>query len=125
MNIPKNDRKIIRKMIIFRIEILPEEAPLELKRPYLKKIEGRPSQWRNDCTLGGGIVPNLLFFKRKIVRLGSKMDHISANLAFSRCAKNIWGYKKLQGGQEACKKNRKQSGDLFFCFLETVKFLSC
>ena len=42
------------------------------------------------------------------------MDHISANLAFSRCAKNIWGYKKLQGGQEACKKNRKQSGDLFF-----------
>ena len=26
------------------------------------------------------------------------MDHISANLAFGRRGKNIWGYKKLQGG---------------------------
>ena len=43
-------------------------------------------QWRNDCpcyphyagggTLGGGKLPNLLFFKRQIVRLGSKMHHI-------------------------------------------------
>ena len=46
------------------------------------------------------------------------MYHISANLAFSRRGKNIWGYKKLQGGnwQEAYKKNRKKSGDLFFFF---------
>ena len=26
------------------------------------------------------------------------MNHISANLAFGRSRKNIWGYKKLQGG---------------------------
>ena len=40
INIPKNDRKIIRKIIIFRIEILPKEDPLELKSPPpLKRIE--------------------------------------------------------------------------------------
>ena len=55
------------------------------------------------------------------------MYHISANLAFGRREKNIWGYKYL-GGQEAYKKNRKKSGDLFFFFfffffLETVKNL--
>ena len=38
-------------------------------------------QWRNDRPCypryaGGGKLPNLLFFKRKIVRLGSKMHHI-------------------------------------------------
>ena len=47
------------------------------------------------ATQGGGILPNLLFFKRKIVRLGSKMDHISANLAFGRREK-ICGYRKLE-----------------------------
>ena len=42
MNIPKNNRKIIRKMMNFRIEILPKEAPLGLKMtpPPRKKIEG-------------------------------------------------------------------------------------
>ena len=79
------------------------------------------AQWRNDrpcypCYAGGGILPNLLFFKRKIVRRGSKMDHISANLAF--------GGQKAPGGQEAYKKNRKKSGDLFYLFfLDTVKNL--
>ena len=47
---------------------------------------------------GGGKLPNLLFFKRKIALLGSKMYHISVNLAISRREKNIWGYKKLQSG---------------------------
>ena len=37
------------------------------------------TQWQR-----GGILPNLLFFKREIVRLGSNMDHISVNLAFGR-----------------------------------------
>ena len=37
------------------------------------------------------------FFKRKIVRLGSKMDHISDNLAFSPREKNIWGEQKAPG----------------------------
>ena len=53
-------------------------------------------QWRNDrpCYAGGGTLGgrNITEFKRKIVRLGSKMDHISANLAFGRREKNIWGY---------------------------------
>ena len=41
MNIPKYDRKIIRKIIIFRIEILPKEAPPGVEKPPpLKKIEG-------------------------------------------------------------------------------------
>ena len=49
------------------------------------------------------------------------MDHISANLAFGRRKKNIWGYKKLQGG----KRNRKKSGDLFFVlfFGDSKKFV--
>ena len=51
-------------------------------------------------TLGGGILPNLLFFKRKIVRLGSKM----ANL-------------------EAYKKNRKKMVTFLLFFLETVYIL--
>ena len=83
----------------------------------MSRVQGE--QWRNDrpcypCYAGGGILPNLLVFKRKIVRLGSKMDHISVNLAFGRRKKNIWGYKKLQGRQKAYKKNRKKSGDHFF-----------
>ena len=49
------------------------------------------------------------------------MDHISANLAFSGREK-IFGGTKSSRGQEAYKKNRKKSGDLFF-FLETVKNL--
>ena len=54
------------------------------------------------------------------------MDNISANLAIGRREKNIWGYKfKLQDGQEAYKKNRKKSGNLFFIFmfLETKNFV--
>ena len=55
------------------------------------------------------------------------MDHISANLAFGGREKNIWGYKKLQGGKKPMRKTEKEkkSGDLFFCyfFLETVKNL--
>ena len=52
---------------------------------------------------------------------------------------NIWGYKKLQGrqkasggakklqgAQEAYKKNRKNSGDLFFFFLgDSKNFVLC
>ena len=44
------------------------------------------------------------------------MYHNSAKLAFGRREKNIWGYKKAPGGQEAYKKNLKKSGDLFFVF---------
>ena len=53
------------------------------------------------------------------------MYHISANLAFGRREKNIWGYKKLQGGKKPIRKTEKKSGDLFFYFffLETVKNL--
>ena len=45
------------------------------------------------------------------------MDHISANLAFGGREKNIWGYKKLQGGKKPVRKTGKKSGDLFFFFL--------
>ena len=58
------------------------------------------------------------------------MYHMSANLAFGRREKNMWVYKQAPGGggQEAYKKTRKKSGDLFFVcffvfFLETVKNL--
>ena len=44
------------------------------------------------------------------------MYHISANLAFGRREKNIWGYKKLQGGKKPIRKTDKKSGDLFFFF---------
>ena len=46
-----------------------------------------------------GHIPNLLFLKRKIVRLGSKMDHISANLALSRREKKIGGTKGSRGAR--------------------------
>ena len=65
------------------------------------------------------------------------MYHTSAKLTFGGGEKNIWGYKKLQGRQkasggakkhqgvqEAYKKKRKNSGDLFF--LEDSKnFVLC
>ena len=70
-------------------------------------------------TLGGRHIIEFTVFKRKSVRLGSKMDHISVKLAFGRREKYILGYKKLQGRQKAYNKNRKKNGDLFF---ETVKF---
>ena len=51
------------------------------------------------------------------------MDHISANLAFGRREKNIWGYKKLQGGKKPIRKTEKKVATffLFFFFLESVK----
>ena len=51
------------------------------------------------------------------------MYHISANLAFGRRGKNIWGYKKLQGGKKPIRKTEKKVATFFFCFLKTVKFL--
>ena len=44
------------------------------------------------------------------------MDHISANLAFGGREKNIWGYKKLQGGKKPIRKTGKKVAT-FFCFL--------
>ena len=49
------------------------------------------------------------------------MYHISANLAFGRREKKYLGVQKAPGEQEAYKKNRKKSGDLFLFVLETVK----
>ena len=50
------------------------------------------------------------------------MYHISANLAFGRSKKNIWGYKKLQGGKKPIRKTEKKVATFFFFFfLETVK----
>ena len=43
------------------------------------------------------------------------MDNISAKLAFGQ-RKQIFGIQKAPGGQEAYKKNRKKSGDLFLFF---------
>ena len=54
------------------------------------------------------------------------MYHISANLAFGRREKNIWGYKKLQGGKKPIsirKTEKKVATFFFFFFLETVKNL--
>ena len=62
------------------------------------------------------------------------MYHTSAKLTFGGGEKNIWGRqkasggaKKLQGAQEAYKKNRKNNGDLFlFLFLgDSKKFVLC
>ena len=75
-------------------------------------FSGRLKGLAAPCYAGGrrgGILPNLLFFKRKIVRLGRKMDHISANLAF-------WGYKKLQRGKKPIRKTEKKVVT-FFLFL--------
>ena len=53
------------------------------------------------------------------------MYHISANLAFGRREKNIWGYKKVQGGKKPIRKTEKKVATFFFFFLffETVKNL--
>ena len=52
------------------------------------------------------------------------MYHMSANLAFGRREKNIWGYKKLQGGKKPIRKTEKKWRPFFFFFfLETVKNL--
>ena len=53
---------------------------------------------RYTCYAGGGKLPNLLFFKRKkIVRLGSKMYHISVKLAIGRREKKYLGVQKAPG----------------------------
>ena len=44
------------------------------------------------------------------------MYHISANLAFARREKNIWGYKKLQGGKKPIRKTEKKWRPFFFFF---------
>ena len=44
------------------------------------------------------------------------MDHISANLAFGRRKKNIWGYKKLQGGKKPIRKTEKKVATFLFYF---------
>ena len=53
------------------------------------------------------------------------MYHISANLAFGRREKNIWGYKKVQGGKKPIRKTEKKVATFFFFlfFLETKKFV--
>ena len=86
---------------------------------YLFQLDQRERQWRNDrpcylCYAGGGILPNLLFFKRKIVLLGSKMDHISANLAFGRREK-IFGVRKAPGGPIRKTEKKWQLFLLFSC----------
>ena len=44
------------------------------------------------------------------------MFYISANLAFGRREKNIWGYKKLQGGKKPIRKTEKKVATFFFFF---------
>ena len=81
MNIPKNDREIIRKMMILRIEILPKEAPLGLKSPTpsCKNLRGggpgphlskkgceTKMTWRQGCVTQ---VTRLCYSGDKVVRL--------------------------------------------------------
>ena len=52
------------------------------------------------------------------------MYHISANLAFGRREKNIWGYKKVQGGKKPIKKPKKKWRPFFFFFFgDSKKFV--
>ena len=52
------------------------------------------------------------------------MYHNTAKLAFGRREKNIWGYKKLQGGKKPIRKTEKKVATFFFFFfLETKKFV--
>ena len=44
------------------------------------------------------------------------MYHMSANLAFGRREKNIWGYKKLQGSKKPIRKTEKKVATFFFVF---------
>ena len=63
----------------------------------------------------GRQITELTVFKRNIVQLGSKMYHISVNLAIGRREK-IFGYKKLQGRQKGYKGWQKNSVHLFCSF---------
>ena len=53
------------------------------------------------------------------------MYHISANLAVGRRKKNIWGYKKLQGGKKPIRKTEKKVATFFFLFFfgDSKKFV--
>ena len=51
------------------------------------------------------------------------MDHISANLAFDGREKNIWGYKKLQGGKKPIRKTEKKVTIFFSFFGDSQKFV--
>ena len=50
----------------------------------------------------------------KITRIGAHIKY--ADLAFSRRGKNIWGYKKLQGGKKPIRKTEKKVATFFFFF---------
>ena len=49
------------------------------------------------------------------------MYHTSANLAFGRREKYIWGYKKLQGGKKPIRKTEKKVATFFFFFFGDSK----
>ena len=53
------------------------------------------------------------------------MNHNSVNLAFGRREKNIWGYKKLQGGKKPIRKSEKKVATFFFIFFfgDSKKFV--
>ena len=52
------------------------------------------------------------------------MKHNSANLAFGRREKNIWGYKKLQWGKKPIRKSEKKVATFFFFFFgDSKKFV--
>ena len=63
-------------------------------------------------TLGERHITEFTVFKRKIVRRSSKMDHISANLAFGGREKYIWGYKR---------KTEKKVATFFVLFFGDIK----
>ena len=78
------------------------------------------TQWRNDhpcypCHAGGRHLRGAAYY-RIYWFLNSKMDHISANIAIGRREKNIWGYKKLQGGKKPIRKTEKKVATFFFLF---------
>ena len=48
--------------------------------------------------------------------LNSKMDHISANLAFGRREKKYLGVQKAPGGKKSIRKTEKKVATFFFFF---------
>ena len=64
----------------------------------------------------GGKLPNLLFCKRKIVQLGSKMYHILVNLAISRREKYLGVQKASGGGKRLSGGGQKIMSTFFLLF---------
>ena len=113
-NIPLNST--FKSSINYQYIVYRNENPISCFLEFLVSLN-LTSQWRNVAPVapaspGGAIRRGRQNFELKL--FGCKNVPYVGLINVRWWGKKYLGYKKLQGAQEAYKKNRKNSGDLFF-----------